>query len=190
MAAFWWMALACALCGAAALIFYWKRPASSRASVAVLQQTEPSLPPTYNSADDIQIVREQNDSFQVISNGNIVLYLSTRVAVQVHRWLCQNGCSCNCMKDESALLSPLRVVERDGKLFYKTDTDLPGNQIFEVPLAPSSPSPKIWALRDDNNATIALDKSACDKIHVLLRPRSCQCGCLEIGLQPVPIRVS
>jgi hypothetical protein len=93
-------------------------------------------------------------------------------AVQVHRFLSPlKGCACSCAREEGVLVNPTHVIERGGELVWETRTNIPGCQVFEV-------NRNVIALRDNENAALALDRSAARKLHFLLRPESCQCGCL------------
>jgi hypothetical protein len=150
------------------------RPESAhpRPESVAWEAAQPSVPSTHNTAAEIDVIREQGGSFQVRSANSVVVYLRAAEAVQVHRYLSPyKKCACSCASEEGVLVSPTQLVERDGKLSFETRTNAPGCQVFEV-------NSNLVALRDNKNTTLALDVSACRKLHFLLRPGSCQCGCL------------
>jgi hypothetical protein len=139
---------------------------------SAVSEAKPSLPSTYNTASEIEVVREQDGSFQVSSANGTVLYLSGAEAVQVHRYLSPlKGCTCSCSPEEGVLVNPHQLVKQGRELVFETRTNLPGCQLFEF-------KPNIVALRDGKNSTLALNRSAGRKLHFSLRPARCQCGCL------------
>lgn len=180
MTTFWW-AVACASCFVVALALYWKRSvANAPVPSSLSERPEPELPSTYNKADEIEVVKEQDGSFQIRSTSGTVVSLTATVAAQVHRYLAPlKGCACSCAKDDSALVNPTQVVERDGQLFFQLQPNIPGYQVFVI-------EKDIVVLRDNRNATLALDKLAAVGLHVLLRPKSCHCVCSACVAVSVP----
>jgi hypothetical protein len=123
----------------------------------------PSLPDKYYTAEQIEVIREPGGSFRVRSIDDVVLSLSLAAATQIHRFTAPyKRCACRCRKDDGVLVH------------YETKTNLPGNQVFVV-------KDDLVAIRDNYSATLVLNGPAVQKVHVLLRPSSCTCGCIERG---------
>lgn len=133
------------------------------------------MPSTRNTAGEIDVARESEGTFTVRSTSGTVLSLNVSAAAQVHRYLSPiKGCVCSCPREDGVLVNQMEVVERDGELAWVTRTNIPGCHVFEI-------EHNTIAVRDNDNATLTLDMSAARKLHFLLRPRSCQCGCVLDG---------
>ena len=135
----------------------------------------PSLPDKYYTAEQIEVIREPGGSFRVRSIDDVVLSLSLAAATQIHRFTAPyKRCACRCRKNDGVLVQLMAMVEKYGELYYETKANLPENQVFVV-------KDDLVAIRDNYSATLVLNGPAVQKVHVLLRPSSCACGCIERG---------
>ncbi|WP_419695439.1 hypothetical protein ACN2CC_02250 [Mesorhizobium muleiense] len=147
-------------------------PSATRHPQFVKDALELSLPNKYHAANEIDVVHESGGSFEVRSNDGTTVSLTGAVAKQVHRYLAPlKGCLCVCEEERGLLINPVSVVERNKELYFKTETNIPGYQVIALD------SDNV-ALRDEKNTTLGINKSGARKVHVLMRPSSCQCGCL------------
>jgi len=121
---------------------------------------------TASTASEIEVERGIGGSFLVHSANGSRVHLSESVAVQVHRWLApMKACQCTCFRDEAILRG---LGER--------------SQHFEIYTDDSSSVGRLTVLRVEDGTAITFDRSAADKLHFLLRPQACRCGCLIDGV--------
>jgi hypothetical protein len=152
---FWWIA-GFAACVALTGIVYWNRRTPDSEPQLLLyqaQRVEPRLLATYDRADEIEVIEELDGSFHVCSAGGAVIALDRAAATQIHRWFAFQ-CLCSCSQGDNTLTG------------YEIVSVLGG----------------AFALTNGKNTTLVFDQAAAIKLHVLLRPVSCPCGCVGVAV--------
>jgi hypothetical protein len=130
--------------------------------------------------ESLNVARNADGSFRIEILEGHSIRLGVLAATEIHRYLSPRG-GCDCAKNDSALTSNMSMIEKDGKLFYETKLGLPGDQIISLDDVGTV------AIRDNYSSTIKVERRAAHKIHVLLRPPTCACVCLQDGVA-VPVK--
>jgi len=168
---FWYLLIALAII---AVAWYLLRQRGAEPPPAQLEseQLPPSMPDRAASRDDLSVERFEDGSFAIRTSACGDVSVSADEGTEVHRYLAPvSGCACACPSRRELFSQNMSVVEKDGKLVFETRTDVPGTGIFV--------DQGTVFLRDATNATIALDRPAGARLHVLLRPAGCACRCEE-----------
>lgn len=112
----------------------------------------------WNSARDVLVMPTADDGVIIIGATGSVLQLDSQVATELHRYLAPViGCACACMARPELFRTNGAFDEAGPQLLlYRND---------------------VVIVLDHARNALAFDRSACQKLHVSLRPGSCACQC-------------